>query len=263
MSLDGRTWAVLVGETLYEDIDVRASVRYPRDGGRAETQLTVYLPSPILVEQVRARMQRVSVLAGYTGEGGRIEIGGGIPVANSIEYDRVSIDQPLTATLAESPATGSLVLSAAWKSIDAASVLAWVSGEAGLVLDNQATVAVQYERGYYIDGTVSAVVAELADDLGCEWQIDGPTLSLWPAGSARKMTATRWSADTGLMWSGPSSDAGEIRATARLYPGLRRGDIVSIIDDELAGDFVAREVSHEIDTQGDTWMTSIAGRPRG
>lgn len=260
MSLDGRVWALRVGDLVY-DADLRATARYTA-GVPVEVQLTVYLPDPALVEQVRSRERLVTVLAGYAGDSGAVEIGTGIPVRGSIEHDTTSVDEPLTVTLSgRSPSR--VVLLASWESVTAREVLAWAAREAGLALEDLSPADLAYVRGYYVEGPIESVAADVAADLGCEWEIRGSTLALWPEGSGRPRTAQRWSAETGLQRVSPSSSFGTVRATAVLYPAMRRGETVSIVSDQIAGDYRVTSVTHEIDTQGDTWQTTIEGVPLG
>ena len=260
MSLDGRVWALRVGDLVYQ-ADMRATARYA-PGVPVEMQITVYLPNPTLVEQVRSRERIVTVLAGYSGDSGAVEIGSGIPVRGSIEHDTTSVDEPLTVTLSGRAALRVLLL-ASWETVTARDVLAWAAREAGLVLVDQSPADLRYVRGYYVEGPIESVAADVAADLGCEWEIRGSTLAVWPSATGRPTTAQRWSADAGLMRVSPASWGGRIRATAALYPAMRRGEIVSIVSDQIAGDYRVDSVTHEIDTQGDTWQTTIEGVPRG
>ena len=106
-------------------------------------------------------------------------------------------------------------------------------------------------------------IADLCDDLGCAYEVDGATLRVWPASEPRTVTADVWSAETGLLESpAPTAKGDRVSATARLRPGLRPGDALYIDDPYWEGAITALEVVHEIDTAGDQWSTSIEGRPR-
>lgn len=259
--LFGRAWRLLVGDVEYSGADLRATARWPQ-GSTATVDLTVYHPDPTMVDQLRAGTARVSVLAGYAEATGSVEIGGGTPVRGSLVYDTTSVDMPATIQLTASGRPASTVLSAAWATVTAREVLAWIARESGLVLDDQSAADLRYARGYVLDGGWSSVVGSLAADLGCSWDVDGTTLRLWPSDGVSRPTASLWSASTGLERAEPAAEQGQIRAVRRLDPALRPGHLIRLISDQYAGDVRVLEVVHEIDTQGDTWTTTAVGSPR-
>lgn len=258
-----RVWRIDAGSAQYEGIDFRAVVKWPRGGKPAVVDLTVYHPPATLVASIR-NGERVAVLAGYADAMGAVEVGGGVPVSKSIEYDRASVDMPLKVQLNAVAALSRVVLSGSWATTTARTVLAWVAREAGLTVDDQSTADVSYPRGHFIEGGVQGVVEDLAEDLNCRWMIDGVNVRLWPRDGVARETATLWMPSTGLMLASTTGGtAGEIQAMATLTPGLRQGHVVRLKDIEHVGDVRTLEVAHELDTQGDTWQTSIIGVPRG
>lgn len=257
-----RVWRLIVGDVEYEGADLRATARWPQGASPSTVDLTVYHPDPAFVDQIRAGTARVSVLAGYADAMGAVEIGGGTPVRGSIIYDRSVVDMPLSVQLTASGAPASVVLSAAWATVTAREVLAWIARESGLEIDDQSAAHVRYTRGYVIDGGWLSVVGELAADLGCSWDVDGATLRLWPADGVSRTTASLWSPSTGLERAAPAGDEGQIRAVRRLDPALRRGHLIRLISDDYAGEVRLLEAVHEVDTQGDTWSTTVVGVPR-
>lgn len=256
-----RVWRLIVGDVEYSGVDMRATARWPQ-GTTATVDLTVYHPDPLMVDQLRAGSVRVIVLAGYGEATGSVEIGGGTPVRGSLVYDRSVVDMPLTIQLSASGRPAATVLSAAWSTVTAREVLAYIARESGLIIDDQSDADVLYARGYVLDGGWASVVASLAADLGCSWDVDGTTLRLWPSDGVSRLTASEWSPLTGLMRAEPAGDVGQIRALRRLDPALRPGHLIKLVSDQYAGEVRVVEVVHEIDTQGDTWTTTAVGSPR-
>lgn len=254
--LMGRVWRIVVGSRSYSDIDLRAAARWPRDGAPATVDLTVYHPEPAMVNAIRAGEPAI-VLAGYANDVGSVAIGGGRPVRKSLDYDRSSVDMPLTVQLSAAMTTSEVVLAASWPDTTAREVLASAARTAGLVLDDQSAADVRYPRGYVLAGGLTTALVELARDLGCRWMIDGATLRLWPVDGVARRSASVWTASTGLMSVTPAGADADLRATARLTPALRPGHTLRV----EGGDVRVLEVTHEIDTVSDTWQTSIAGRP--
>ncbi len=258
-----RVWRIDAGSQQYEGLDFRAVVKWPRSGKPAVVDLTVYHPPATLIASIREG-ERVAVLAGYADAMGAVEVGGGVPVSKSIEYDRTSVDMPLKVQLNAISALSRVVLSGSWPTTSARQVLAWVAREAGLTVDDQSERDAEYPYGYFVEGGVQGVIEDLAADLGCRWMIDGVNVRLWPRNGVARETATLWMPSTGLMVASTTGGAaGEIQAMAVLTPGLRQGHVVRIKDLEHIGDVRTLEVAHELDTQGDTWQTSIVGVPRG
>jgi hypothetical protein len=249
-----------VGEQVYEGLSMRAVARWPAPGTPASVALVVNHGGPVLVEQVSAGTQLVRVLAGYEGEQGAVEIGGGYPIPGTVAEDRSSVDRPLEFEVSASRVASVALLSAAWASIAASEVIAWVAEQAGLATDLRLGTDPQFSR-YSVSGGMMGVLADLAESTESQWTIEGPTLRMWPQGDAYRPTADLWSPNTGLI--SVSGEGAEIRAQALLRPSLRPGDVVRIVDAGYAGDLRVLEALHEIDTYGATWYTSIVGVPRG
>ena len=261
--LTRRVWRLDAGSRVYEGFDMLAIARWPRDGQPGEVDLTVYHPPPGLVAAIRDG-ERVSVLAGYEDNTGAVEIGGGVAVPKSIDYDTTSLDMPLKVQLNATTVTQRVILSGSWASTSAATVLGFIGRAAGLSIDNQSGATLDYPFGYYLEGSVSAEVETIANDLGARWSIDNTTIHLWPADGVRPVTARVWSPQTGLMFASTNGgNAGEIRATARLTPALRQGHLLSMLSTQYKGPIRVLECTHEIDTKGDTWQSSAVGVPRG
>lgn len=257
--LHGRDWRIEAGGRVFEGYDMRGAARWPRDGA-GEVSLTVYHPPETLIAAVRDG-ERVSVLAGYAGNTGPVEIGGGVAIQSSIEFDRMSVDRPMTVQLRATTVAQRVILSGSWDSTTARQVLDFIAREAGLELDDQTAEDVEYPFGYYIGDSVQSAVAAIAEDMGARWSIENATLTLWPASVARRETAVLWSPSTGLMYA--TQTKGEIQVLAFMTPGLRKGHAARLLSTEYKGDVRAIEVVHEFDTQGDTWQTTAVVVPRG
>lgn len=247
-------WALRVGDREYTGIDLRASAKWPDDGG-ATVDLEIYHPGPTILGAIEGRQTRISVLAGYDLDQGPVEIGGGLPVADSIEVDYASVDRPVRVQLSAARAPG-VVLSASWGSISASEVIEHIRGELGVAAEIDLATDPQYTR-YSISGAHGRVLDALAKDCGCRWQIGDGALRLWPRDQPRRITADVWSPATGLL----TVLAGDkVRATAMLRPGMRPGDRLRFSDLALEGDVRATAVSHDVDTGSDLWTTAIEGR---
>lgn len=260
MSLFGQVWELRAGSQVFTGLDFRAKATWPASGESPMVDVVVNHPGPVLRAIVNAREERISVLAGYQRDQGPVEIGGGMVVRDSIEEDLASEDRPLEFQLSATRSARQLVLSASWASITAADVIEYVRQEAGLAGEVELGEDVEYSR-YSIEGGVSRVLDELAEDTSSEWDIDGSTLRMWPVGQPRRETADVWSPATGLMRVSGTDD--EIRARAFLRPSLRPGDAIRLSGTTHDGDLRVREVHHEIDTYGgDPWATTVLGVPR-
>lgn len=256
--LHGQVWALQAGDQVFEGLSLRAVARWPRDGG-SDLDVTVYHAGPTLRGIIEARDSRISVLAGYSGDQGAVEIGGGRVIADTIEEDRSDVDRPLSWQLDGRMATTEVVLSACWGSVMASEVIDYIRAEAGLAGDIRLGADREYSR-YDVAGGVSGALAALARDTGSSWEIDGSTLHFWPASEPRREYADVWSPSTGLLRV--SGSGSEIRARALLRPYLRPGDCITIEDESYAGDVRLLDVAHEVDTYGGTMTTDIVGRAR-
>lgn len=256
--LRGQVWEVRAGDQVFEGLDVRAIARWPKSGESPTVDVVINHAGPVLLGFLEAREERVSILAGYADDQGVVEIGGGRVVEDSVEEDRSSVDRPVEFQLSNRKATDEVVLSASWASVAASEVLEYIRGEAGLAGDIRLGSDLQYTR-YSIDGGFASVLEDLAGDTGSDWEVDGATLRMWPSAEEYQTTADLWSPSTGLMRVSGADK--EIRAAALLRPALRPGDAIRIVDDGYQGDLRLTEVTHEIDTYGGMWMTTVTGRP--
>jgi hypothetical protein len=254
----GQVWALQAGDQVFEGLDLRAVARWPKDSG-PEVDVVVYHAGPVLRGIVEARNERVSVLAGYQRDQGAIEIGGGRVVADSIELDRASPDRPFEFQLSGRDAATQVVLSLAYASVLASDLVEEIRQTASLAGDIRLGSDIEYSR-YNVSGGFSGILEDIARDTGSAWEVDGETLRMWPANEPRRETADVWAPSTGLMRV--SGAGNEIRARAMLRPALRPGDAIRIEDEGYSGTLRLVDVTHEIDSYGGTWTTSIVGRPR-
>lgn len=259
----GRVWEIQVDGESFGAVSTRATARYPA-GQPSTIDLEVYHPDPALVSLARDKTTRWRVLAGYESDGGAQEIGQGTPIPGSVTYRRDLDDMPLALQLSSRAAATRIILSRSWASIRASEVLDAIAEDLGLSLAyTPGDRDPLYSRGYVAQGTAATVLDPLARDLGATWQIDGVTLRAWPIGDAQVTTADVWAADTGLL-EAPETDGetGQILAAARLRPAIRQGHAVYLDDEGYTGAVITLDAQHEIDTDGDAWLTSIRGRPR-
>lgn len=256
--LVGQVWEIRAGDQVFSGLDVRAVARWPREGA-GSVDVVVNHAGPTLRGIIDERSERISILAGYQRDQGPVEIGGGQVVADSIALDRASPDRPFDFQLSAQRRVREVVLSAAFESISASDLLEYIRGEAGLAGAIELGSDVTYSR-YSLEGSVTRAVTALAADTGSAWDIDGDTLAVWPATSQRRLTADVWSPSTGLMRV--SGSGSEIRARAMLRPALRPGDVLRIEDEGYSGAVKVVDATHEIDTYGGTWATTITGVPR-
>ncbi len=263
-----RQWAVEFGETgrvstRYDDIDIVFRAQYSA-ANPATCDITIHNPDANILGALGTTGTLWRVLAGYL-EPGATEILSGTVVRGSVQ-DRSSTADPQVAfqLSASRSQVFRTTLSRAWSYTTASEVIEYIRAQMGLSFDGVRLASnPTYTRGYSLSGGPTAALSELVADCGCQYSISDGKLRIWPIGEAsRTETADVWSESTGLLEAQGPADQKTIRATALLRGWVRPGDAIRIISPAYNGDVIAREITHQGDTYGDQWYTSIVGVPR-
>lgn len=247
----------------YDDLDMTFRAQYSV-GVPATCDVTLYNPGPAILGALGSRDTLWRVLAGYV-DGGESEVLAGTVVTGSVEDRSTSADPMVSFQLAASRgAVFATTLSRAWSNVRASEVIDYIRREMGLSFDVYRLARdVIYGRGYTVLGAPLSALSEVVADCGCQYQISSGKLRIWPLGEqARVVTADLWSDSTGLIDAQGPADQTTIRATALLRGWVRPGDAIRVLSPAYNGDVIATEITHEGDTSGDRWYTSIVGAPR-
>ena len=265
--LYNKAWAIEIDDGAngrrYEDLDIKFSSRMANTSKATTCDVTLYSPDKYFLGALGKTGTLVRVLAGYETTSAS-EVAQGTVVLTSVE-DRSASPDPYVAFQITSGRRvfSNVTVSRAWSNITAGEVIRYLASEMGLSLEvfDLATDP-RYQRGYSVSGSASVVLASVVQDCGCQFTTVDGALRIWPIGSAARNTVDVWAEDTGLLEALGPADGSTIRATALLRPGLRPGDVVRIDDRAYQGEVVIAELTHEGDTFGDAWYTSIIGKPR-
>lgn len=264
MRLYQRTWALEVQTTTtqrYEGMRLRFSARYPRDAAAAACGLTVWMPSADLVRRLSDTSAEVRVYAGY-GDDATTEIMRGRVAKGSLADQRGSAEPyvawDIHASRAELTGRLALVLPGVVTTTEAIEAVRAAMGAPADVIQVGHDVA--SKRGRVYTRTPRAALRELCAESGSSWSMPGGRLRVWPRGGEATLAADGWGPGTGLVdVSGLGTD-GRIEARALLRPAMRPGDRVQIDDRRHRGIVVVEEVSHDGDSDQDSWHTAIVGR---
>lgn len=266
-TLKDRRWAVEVSvggvATTYEHARIAFSSKMANGAGWT-ARLTYSNPSTGLLGQLSDRGALVRILAGYA-DTGAVEVARGAPVKGSVQYRRQGDPQVQVVLHATSTPLRSVVSGVIPGPCTARDGIDYIRRELGLPAGviSPRLADVECRRGLVFSGSPSSYLDELAASAGCIWDIPSGRLSVRPAAEGRNaVSADVWSPATGLLDVSSPGAEGEIRARALLRGALRPGDVVRLDGVRHAGELVLREVTHEGDTHGDRWWTTIEGVPR-
>ena len=262
-TLARRTWALEYGKpgataTIVEGISLQFKT------SATTTTITAFLPSASLVESLGQSGVVWRLLAGYE-DTGAVEVARGTVVKGSIQDELTPPDARITWQISRTSAELQLATVArSWASCHASDVIEYIrqamAVPAGII---ELADDIEYVRGYVLQGAPKPYLDSVVADCGCQWEIDGGRLKVWPLGGEARQTSDVWAPSTGLLRvSSPDGD-GRIQAIALLRPALRKGDVVRLESRRRDGELIVREVSHQGDTRGDVWYTQIVGVVRG
>jgi hypothetical protein len=262
-----RAYALEIGRpgavgTRYDGISYSAQVE---QGPRTTCRLTIRNPGEI-AERIGDDGAIVRVLAGYEDEVGAVELAAGTIVRGTVEDARTTAEPSISMDLLAGQYTAErrIIALTLPPGVDTLGVIVPVRDALGLLPDSIALATPQvYQRGYIVAGRGLGVLRSLVLDAGSEYAITGQRLRIWPRGQSAPVRAERWSPESGLLEASlPAGESG-IVATCLLRPAVRPGDVVVIASPRYTGEVVAREVRHDLDTEGQAWITTIRARPRG
>ncbi len=151
-------------------------------------------------------------------------------------------------------------ISISYDQTDSQQITEWAIQKAGL---SRGTISfgtnVQYVRGFAAVGVISDVLSRVAKDSGSTLVIQDGIVSMYPAGQERRPSSLVFTPSSGLIGSPRRADEGRVEVQTLLAPSLRPGDGYRVEAADLAGNFVAHDVEHEIDSWDGPFYTRVVG----
>lgn len=119
---------------------------------------------------------------------------------------------------------------------------------------------VELPRGYFVSGTLRRALDDLASASRSTWTIVGGRLYVWPSGARRVDSAVVLGYGSGLIEPPSRVDARRWQVRSLLMPGIMPGDRYVVEADPGRGQYVAQDVTHELDSLGyGPYQTTIVG----
>lgn len=125
----------------------------------------------------------------------------------------------------------------------------------------------QFVSGVTVSGQSSVEMDRLLKSAGMEYSIQGGELQIVETGGVTQDRAWFMSADDGMIGTPVLSVPTESNKTPTLtvqsliFPELTPGGKLELISESLSGTYRITRVTHAGDTHGDTWLTTVEGKP--
>jgi len=219
----------------------------------------IYGASPGSLQDLQTPGTVVRVLAGYQDQLASILSGTIRP--GSLEITRQ--DGEVTAAMEVVDgriAVRANAVSRAWDNVTSDEVISWAIQASGLA---RGTInpgkTVQYTRGFAAIGVVDTVFRQIAADTESTCVVQDGIVSFYPKGQSRRSTSLIISPTSGMIGSPKRVEDGRVEVVTLLQPTLRPGDGFQVDSDSLGGKYIARDVSHDIDSWDGNFYTTVVG----
>lgn len=116
----------------------------------------------------------------------------------------------------------------------------------------------KFNQGRQLSGPASRELDALCRKHGLRWSIQDEVLQIVPIGQGLSREAVLLSADTGLIGSPEKTERG-VKMVSLLQGGINPGQLIQLESRSIKGLFIAENVTHQGDTEGDEWHTVIEG----
>ena len=247
-----------------QGLRIAARVKHSRKRSSSSATIEVYNPAPETVALLEPRDAVVRLLAGYDLPR---EIWLGKPVPGGVQLERKGPTRTLTIESKDTSrrfATTTLAIS-----FDGDVALADILEEVATqtqIPRRQIDVSSQevLVGGVHYEGPVEPFLDQLAADLGSEWSlVDGQLQLLEDGADSGRLAPLISSQKRNLVGTPTRKSKRLIEVTALLTePGLRPGDPFVVQSESINGDFVAREVTFNVDSWDGPFTMTLLGRPR-
>ncbi len=229
-----------------------------------KAMVTVYGAAPASLEDIGQRGALVRLLAGYRGGAFAVVLSGTV-VPGSLEVIRQSGEVVATMQIADGRTElRAQAIARTWDQTTASEVLTWAIGAAGLAV-GVLTLAtdVAYTRGFVALGTVQDALRTLSRDTGSTITVQDGIVNAYPASDPARPTSLVFAPTSGLIGSPRRVEDGRVEVVALLAPTLRPGDRYRVSAADLSGDYVAIDVTTDIDSQEGAFYSRIVGKRVG
>lgn len=226
--------------------------------------ITVYGAAPASLDDLGQSGALVRVLAGYKDGAFGVVLSGSI-IPGTLDIIRQSGEVVATMEVADGRTEiRAATVSRAWDQTTASDVLAWAIQTAGLAAGSIVLgQEVAYTRGFVAMGTVADVLRQIGADTGTTIAVQDGVVAAYPAGDARRPSSLLFSPSSGLIGAPRRVEDGHVEVVALLAPTLRPGDGYRVESSQVSGDFIALDVTTEIDSQEGPFYSKIVGKRLG
>ena len=243
-----------------EGLRVTCTARRSTTEAPDKAALVIYGAAPESLEDLAANGTLVRVLAGYR-DGAFAAVLSGTIVSGTLDILRQSGEVVASMQIADGRTeVRARALSRSWDQVSASEVLAWAIQQSGLASGSISLgVDVAYTRGFVALGTAADVLRQIGADTRSTIVIQDGIVAAYPSGEARRPTSLLLSPDSGMVGSPRQVEKGHVEVVTLLAPTLRPGDRYRVSAERLSGDYVAIDVTTEIDSQEGPFYSRIVG----
>ena len=121
----------------------------------------------------------------------------------------------------------------------------------------------EFTRGFTADGLAMDLVHKVLEEAGLEGSVQDGALQVLLPGETTGDTAVVLSAESGLIGSPEVGLEGEVRVESLMNGRVYPGRAIEIRSRHVEGIYRARTVTHDGDTHGRSWYTTIEAEPIG